>query len=183
MTHLVMNRIHPVSLSKRVCRGLFKCGDILGSAKVWANLVCVVRCLLMAAVPGTVTQPGPKDTSSMASTSEASLSAESRPRIATWWKHRNPLWITSKHCFCLCAASLLCTLRKCVGVVQCLCMQHVTYMCVQTETQPKETVQSIQLLPIVLISDHIMAPDENMTSPLVAVDVTILQCIWISNLF
>ena len=69
--------------SKQVCGGLFMCGDISKCQGLNSSRLCS-EMLLMVAVPGRVTQPGLKDRSSMARTSEASLSAESRPRIATW---------------------------------------------------------------------------------------------------
>lgn len=69
--------------SKQVCGGLFMCGDISKCQGV--NLCCLCGAmLLMVPVPETAPQPGLKDKSSMARTSEASLSAESSPRITTW---------------------------------------------------------------------------------------------------
>lgn len=69
--------------SKQVWCGLFMCGDISKCQGLNLSRLCS-EMLLMVAVPGTVTQRGLKDRSSMAKTSEASLSAESSPRITTW---------------------------------------------------------------------------------------------------
>lgn len=58
------------------------CGDISKCQGLNLTHLCS-ETLLMIAVPGTVLQPGLKDKSSMARTSETSLSAESSPRITT----------------------------------------------------------------------------------------------------
>ncbi len=87
--------------SKQVCGGLFMCGDISKCQGLNLSRLCS-EMLLMVAVPGTVMQPGLKDRSSMARTSEASPSAESCPRITTWWTHRKPSrWRSVNSFYCL----------------------------------------------------------------------------------
>lgn len=59
------------------------CGDISKCQGLNLPRLCC-ESFLMEAVPGTVLQPVLKDKSSMARTSETSLSAESSPRMTTW---------------------------------------------------------------------------------------------------
>lgn len=83
MIHLLCYESPPFhQYSKQVCGSLFTCGDISKCQGVNLSRLCG-EMLLMVAVPGVVTQPGPRDKSSMARTSEDSLSAESSPRITT----------------------------------------------------------------------------------------------------
>lgn len=91
MIHLFCYESHPwcfnvfarYRYSKQVCGRLFMCGDISKCQGLNLSRLCS-EMLLMIAVPVTVMQPGLKDRSSMARTSEASPSSESCPRISTW---------------------------------------------------------------------------------------------------
>lgn len=93
------------------------CGDIFKCQGLNLSPLCS-EMLLMVTVPGTDMQLGLKDRSSMARTSEASLSAESSPRTITCWIHRKPLRILcskspfyyfSTQSICLSVFWLLCT--------------------------------------------------------------------------
>lgn len=91
MIHLLCHESHPgcchvftrYQYSKQVCGRLFMCGDISKCHGLNLSRLCS-EMLLMIAVPVTAVQLGAKDRSSMVSTSEASLSAGSCPRISTW---------------------------------------------------------------------------------------------------
>lgn len=116
--------------SKQVCGSLFICGDISKCQVLNLSRLCS-EMLLMVAVPATATQPGLKDRSSMARTSEASLSAESWPRITTWLTHRKPSRNHSVISFTLSIQSIyLCALSVCVCIKRFACsMYHMCVLC------------------------------------------------------
>jgi len=89
--------------------------------------------LFIVTVPSTVTQPGLKDRSSTARNSEALLSAESCPRITTWWTN-------GKHS----------RSHRFLQYVKYVCLHVCLHACAYTDTRTTQTCQSMQITPLVL---------------------------------